>query len=217
MKIKMTLTGLLLGCLAACLSLPVQAQSGTGKPAPVEWKRYELGNGTISVLLPGKPVEEFKRSPPNMEVPVDTYIYSVEVKEGVFVAQYSRLGEVAATWSEATVEAFYNGHWEGVSKALNGMMQKNGSELRVALLEKRKIRFSGHDAREISFKLGALKGSIKMSVVGREAFTAMVMGIEGQPPEEQERFFNSFTIKATPKTGKPGAAGEDYRRQRRFA
>lgn len=206
MKIKITLTGLLLGCLAACLSLNAYAQSGTSKPAPVEWKRYELGNGSFSVLLPGKPTEEFKRSPPDLEVPVDTYIYSVEAKEGVFVVQYSRMGEVAQTWSEAAVEAFYNGLWEGASRGLNGLMQKNGSEIRVALLEKRKIRFSSHDGREISYKLGALSGRIKMSVIGREAFTAMVLGTEGLTVEDQEKFLNSFTIKATPKVGKPCAA-----------
>jgi hypothetical protein len=206
MKIKMILMGLLLGCLAASLSLPVHAQSGTGTPAPVEWKRYELGNGTISVLLPGKPTEEFKRSPPELEVPVDSYVYSAEVKDGVFVAQYSRLGEVAETWPEAAVEAFYNGQWGGVANGLNSLMEKDGSEIRVTVIEKRNIRFSGHNGREITYKLGTLKGRIKMSFIGRDAFTAMVLGTDALSLEEQEKFFNSFTIKATPKVGKPGAA-----------
>jgi hypothetical protein len=202
MRIKILLKGMLFSCLLSCLFLSAHAQSGTAKPVADEWTRYELAKGSISVLLPAKPTEEFKPSPPDLAVSIDMSVYSVERPNGVFVAQHCLLGEVAESWSEAAVEAFYNGLWDGASKGLNNMMQKNGSELRVVLLEKRKTTFSGYDGREISYRLGPLKGRIIMSVIGREAFTAMVLRTDEMTVEEQDKFLNSYTIKAAPRVKK---------------
>jgi hypothetical protein len=184
------------------LTLPVRAQSGRVKPGADEWTRYELAKGALSVLLPAKPLEEFKQSPPDTKVTVDLYIYSVQRPHGVLVAQYSLLGEVAETWSETSIESFYNGVWDGAALGFNNKMQKAGSELKVVLVEKRIIKFNNHDGREVRFTLGALKGRMLMTLIGREAFLAMVMRTDEMAIEDEEKFLNSYTIKVAPRAGK---------------
>jgi len=73
MRLKLSLLGLLLGCFLIGFAENAEAQN-TGNQA---WKRYELGKGNFSVLLPSQPKEHFTPSPPNAAVPIEVYIYPV--------------------------------------------------------------------------------------------------------------------------------------------
>jgi hypothetical protein len=191
MRLKTYLMSLLFACVIAGFAFNVQAQS----KVVAEWTRYELGKGTFSVLFPSKPKEEFQPSPADLAVPIDLYMYTVEANEGVFAAQYGLLGEAAERWRESAAEAFYDGMWEGLSSGFDKQMETDKLAFRTVLQEKRKTSFSGYNGREIVFTVGPLRGRILMTIVGRHAFTAMVLRTEQMPLADQERFLNSFTIK----------------------
>jgi len=89
-----------------------QSQNAAG---PTEWKRYHLGKGAFSVLFPVKPTEEFKASPPSVALPIDLYVTSVATAGGIFLAQYSVLGDATEKWKEETSETFL---WRRVDRAL---------------------------------------------------------------------------------------------------
>jgi len=179
--------------LASALS--AQAQSANNPAGDGAWQRYELGKGTFSVLLPGKSGEEFKSAPSSIGISVDVYIYSVSTEEGAFVAQYSILGAEAEKWLESSREAYYAGVWDGIAGGFNKQMEERNLPSSVVLVEKRSVKFSGFDGRELSFTLGSLKGQLLMTLVGRQAFLAMVLGTEALTQAERQRFLNSFTIK----------------------
>ena len=107
MRLKLSLFGLLLGCFLIGFAENAAAQNTRSQ----DWKRYELGQGNFSVLLPSQPKEHFTPSPPGAEVSIEVYIYSVTLDGGAFVAQYSILGEAALKWSESGKASFYQGVW----------------------------------------------------------------------------------------------------------
>lgn len=197
MKLRLIFINTLIFICVLLSAFSIQAQSATGSQTAAEWKRYELGKGAFSVLLPVKPVEEFKSST-NPVAPVSMYTYASPTQDGAYVAQYNILGEDAENWSQATIEAYYKGVWDGVASTLNAGMESRNLPARATLVEKRKIKFSGYDGREVIFTLGKLKGRIQMTVVGRHAFAAMAMGAESMTEADQERFFSSFIIKTSP-------------------
>ena len=192
MRLRLSLKSLLIACCLAGFAFNVQAQDAR------EWKRYELGKGNFSVLFPSQPKEDFQPSPANMLVPIDLYIYSVETEQGSFVAQYSLLGAVAEKWAETTKGAFYDGVWEGASGGMDQEMEKGNIPFKIKLVEKRVIKFNGHDGREVVFTLGPLTGSIWTTLIGRQAFGAMVIGTEKITAEDRQKFFDSYTISLKP-------------------
>ena len=60
------------------------------------------------------------------------------------------------------------------------------------------IKFNGHDGREVVFTLGPLTGSIWTTLIGRQAFGAMVIGTEKITAEDRQKFFDSYTISLKP-------------------
>lgn len=201
MRLKTYLNGLLVICCLAGFAVHARAQSKEGGTGVNQWQRYELGNGTFSVLLPAKPKEEHKTAPPELGLSVDLYTYSAETQSGAFVVQYGLLGKAAEQWKESAAESFYNGLWDGVARSFDRQMEESKLPHRIAMLEKRKVRFNNYDGREVLFSLGPLRGRIMMTLIGRHAFGAMVVGTESLSAEEREKFFNSFTIK-------PSAVGQ---------
>ena len=179
--------------LLAGLALSVQAQT----PATTEWKRYELGQGNFSVVLPSQPKEELESAPSSVGIPIDLYTYAVGTEAASFVAQYGVLGEGAEKWSESAKEYFHNGVWSGASKSFDKQMEENKFEFRSKLVEKRNIKFNGYDGREVTFTLGPFQGRIWTAIIGRQTFTAMALGAESTLADQQ-KFLNSFTIKLKP-------------------
>ena len=96
MKSRIRLTILLIVYGLAGSVVTSQSQNAAGP----QWKRYSLGKGAFSVLFPVKPTEEFKASPPALSLPIDLYATSVATAEGIYVAQYSFLGDQAEKWQE---------------------------------------------------------------------------------------------------------------------
>lgn len=185
----------LLYLIIFAFALSAQAQSADVTAGDGAWRRYELGKGTFSVLLPGKPSEEFQSAPSSIGIPVDVYIYSVSTEKGAFVSQYSLLGAEAEKWLESTREAYYGGIWDGIIDGFNKQMEESNLPARVVLVEKRRVKFSGFDGRELTFTVGALKGQLLLTLVERHGFLAMVMGPEALTQADRQRFLNSFTIK----------------------
>ena len=194
MKSRIRLTILLIVYGLAGSVVPSQSQNAAGQ---TQWKRYSLGKGAFSVLFPEKPTEEFKASPPALSLPIDLYVTSVATAEGIYVAQYSFLGDQAEKWQETTSESFYNGLWNGISSSINKQMEDRGLPHKTIVQQTQKTTFSGQDGRELIFTLGPLKGRLLMTRVGRHAFAAVVMRTEQGTVEDQERFLNSFTINPT--------------------
>lgn len=194
MRLKVCLLGLLIGCCLAGFAFDAQAQTAGVN----EWKRYELGKGNFSVLFPSQPKEEFTPSPPNLLVPIDLYIYSVETEGGSFVAQYSLMGPAAEKWAESSKENFYAGVWEGASAGIDKEMEKGNLPFRAKLVEKREIKFNGYTGREVVFTLGPLTGRIWTTLIGRQAFGAMVVGTEQMTAEARQKFLDSFIITLKP-------------------
>jgi hypothetical protein len=193
MKLSKRLVILLLVYGIACSVVTSQSQSQNAA-SPTQWKRYNLGKGAFSVLFPEKPTEEFKASPPTLTLPIDLYVTSVATANGVFVAQYSLLGDQAEKWQESTSESFYSGLWDGIASSINKQMEDRGLPHKTVIEKKQKTTFSGQDGREIIFTLGPLKGRLLMTRVGRHAFAAVAMRTEQGTVEDQDRFLNSFTI-----------------------
>ena len=130
MRLRIFLIGLLLGGCLAGFAFNAQAQTAGAN----EWKRYELGKGNFSVLLPRQPKEEFTPSPSGLLVPIDSYLYSVELEEGSFIAQYSVMGPAAEKWADSAKENFYNGVWEGASGGMDLEMEKGNIPFRIKLV-----------------------------------------------------------------------------------
>lgn len=197
MRLKGRFIRLLIGCCLVGFAFNAQAQSKDSGSGTNEWKRYTLGQGNFNVLFPAPPKEEFKSAPPSLEVPLDLYIYSAAADEVSCLVQYGILGAVAEKWGESAKESFYEGVWRGATAALDKRMEESNLSVRTKLEEKREIKFSGYAGREVIFTLGAFRGHIWMTVVGRQVFTAIVLGTDKKTDEAQQRFLNSFTI--TPK------------------
>lgn len=195
MKLRISVIVLLIGVWMLGVAFNTQAQSDAGAN---EWKRYELGKGNFSALFPGQPKEEFKASPPSLEVQMDLHIYSVGTGEGSFVAQYGLMGAAAGKLPETAKQSFYDGVWLGASESFDKRMEENKLSFRTKLVERREIKLSGYDGREIVYTVGALHGRIWITVIGRQAFILMVMGTEKMPVEDQLKFLNSFTITLKP-------------------
>lgn len=194
MRLKLSLFGLLLGCLLIGFAENAEAQNTPNQ----NWKRYELGQGNFSVLLPSQPKEQFTPSPPNAAVSVEVYIYSVASDGGAFVAQYSLLGEAALKWSEATKGSFYQSVWEGAAEGYNKEMANSKLEFRANLVAQRDIKFSGYSGQEVIFTLGPLQGQMWTTLVGRQAFGATVLGSEKLSAADRQRFMESFTLTLKP-------------------
>ncbi len=181
------LVHLILGAILSC-----QAQEHVGVAS--EWKRYELGKGTFTALLPAKPSEEFKPSPPGADVPIDLYLYFVSTPNGVFGAQYAFLGEAAENWAvDAT--AFYDGVWKGLRESLDEGMVSSKRPERAELIRQRPATFAGHAGRELLFNLGQFKGRVLMTRIRRHAYVAMVMRTEKMELADEDKFLNSFVVK----------------------
>ncbi len=194
MRLKLSLFGLLLGCFLIGFAENAAAQNTRNQ----EWKRYELGQGNFSVLLPSQPKEHFTPSPPGAAVPIEVYIYSVTLDDGAFVAQYSILGEAALKWSESSKGSFYQGVWEGAAEGYDKEMANSKLEFRAKLVAQRDIKFSGYSGQEVIFTLGPLQGQMWTTLVGRQAFGATVLGSEKLSAADRQRFMESFTLTLKP-------------------
>ena len=196
-----------LTCLLLFFSIPgwasavARAQSSSSNSsnpktttAIKEWKRYNLGNGRLSVLLPDDPEEQVDEQTPTAGLTLKSHTYTTNVKQGSYGVTCFILSEAADKWSESAVESFYNGVWQGVSETYDTEFKKQGISWKTNMIEKRKVQFSSYDGREITFTIGLLKGRLMMTLVGHQAFTAMVIGTEGLSIDDQEKFFKSITI-----------------------
>lgn len=194
MRLKLSRFGLLLGCLL----IGFAENAGAENLRNQAWKRYELGRGNFSVLLPSQPKEHFTPSPPNAAVPIEVYIYSATSDDGTFIAQYSILGEAALKWSESTKGSFYQGVWKGAAEVYDKEMAKSNLEFRAKLVAQRDIKVSGHTGQEVIFTLGPLQGQMWTTLVGRQAVGATVLGSEKLSATDRQRFMESFTLTLKP-------------------
>ncbi len=192
MSLKFCRLALLL--LLASVALNVRAQSATP-----EWKRYELGQGNFSVLLPREPREETPPTPASVGLKIESHIYSTGGPEGSFVAQYNLLGEPAASWSAAAREVFQDSVWIGAAEGVDKQMEAAKLDQRIKVVEKRAIKFSGYPGREVVFTLGPFQGRMWTTLIGRQA---MVVGSVDTLPAQQ-KFLDSFTIKLVPLGSSP--------------
>ncbi len=195
MRLKEALIRLLIFFSILGWTCVVCAQGNAEAKAVKDWKRYHLGDGLYSILLPGEPDEKIDEQTPVSGFSYKSYIYTVTVEKELFAVSHSLLPDAADKWSEGAVESFYNGIWEGIAGGFDTVFEKNGISWKTNLLEKRKLKVGGYDGREMSFSLGNLRGRVMMTLVGHRAFTAMTVGTE-QKPEDQEKFFGSLTINA---------------------
>lgn len=178
----------------------VRAQEGSNAEtkAVKEWKRYYLGKGQMSVLLPVDPLEDLVEKTLEAGLVIKSYVYTANVKPGAYVLSHVVLPEEAEKWSGNILEIFYNSAWQEIARTVDADFEKKGISWKMILIEKRKIQVSGHDGREISFSLGILNGRVRMTLVGHQAFTAMVFGTEDLSIDDQENFFKSITINVSP-------------------
>jgi hypothetical protein len=167
-----------------------RAQDPTTKPANPEWRTYELGKGSFSVLLPDKPIEGVQS-----DKNADIYIYTVVTNWGFLVANYSWLNEEAEKWSEESSERFYVGFWNGLSSSLNDAIKRDDPSIQLKLEEQHKVKFAGRDGAEFVFSAGQQRGRFLVTRVGRQAFSAMILGPQEALTENQEKFLTSFKIK----------------------
>jgi len=195
--VNLKLCRLALLLLLASVAFHVKAQSSTS-----EWKRYELGQGNFSVLFPREPREENPTAPASVGLKIESHIYSTGGPEGTFVAQYNLLGEPAAAWSAAAREIFQDSVWIGAAEGVDKQMEAAKLEDRTRVIEKRAIKFSGYPGREVVFTLGPLQGRMWTTLIGRQAFVAMVVG-SSQTLPAQQKFLDSFTIKLVPLGSSP--------------
>ena len=177
-----------------------RAQEGSNAEtnAVKEWKRYYLRKGQLSVLLPVDPQEDVVEKTIEAGFVVKSYVYTAAVKPGAYVLSHVVLPEEAEKWSGNILEIFYNSAWQEIAKTVDADFEKKGISWKMILIEKRKVQFSGHDGREISFSLGILNGRVMMTLVGHQAFTALVFGTEDLSIDDQEKFFKSITINVSP-------------------
>jgi hypothetical protein len=193
-RLKPLLIGLLLGCFLIGLAVNAHPQN----TAADKWKRYELGKGNFSVRLPEQPKEQFNPSPIDAPVPIDVYTYAVRLQEGGYIAQYCLLGEEALSWNEATKKSFYDGVWKGAADGYDKEMAINNLSYRATLVETHEIMFSGHKGQEVVFSLGPLHGRMRITLVGRQAFGASVLGTDKLSVAERQRFMDSFVVTPQP-------------------
>lgn len=190
---KISLAGLLITyCLAGAALLGL-AQDKAAQSATREWKRYDLGVGAFSVLLPNKPAD----APPAPDVAKEVgefYSYLVTTDEAVFGATRAFLPEVAERWVAGSDEPYYEGFWDGVAEGFDKQMETLKVPFKTKLVEKRKASLSGYEAHEFDFTIGAMQGRVLVTRVGRHSFSALILRPETTPAAEVEKFFSSFTI-----------------------
>ncbi len=194
MRLRQSVFGLFICCFLIGFAENAEAQNTRNQA----WKRYELGQGNFSVLLPSQPKEHFTPSPPNAVVPIEVYIYSVTADDGTYLAQYSILSEAALKWSESTKGSFYQGVWKGAADVYDKEMANSNQEFRAKLITQRAIKFSGYFGQEIIFALGPLQGQMWTTLVGRQAFGATVLGSEKLSAADRQTFMESFTLTLKP-------------------
>jgi hypothetical protein len=194
MRLKAFAVTLLISCCLVGFAVSVEAQTA----GPYEWKRYEIGQGNLSALFPGEPKEAFSASSPDLLVSSDAYFYTFAVEGASFTAQYIILGEAAAKWPEGTREAFYEGVWTGASSSFDKEMEDNKLPYRSKMEQGREIKISGYSGHEVVFTLGPMHGRLWMTLIGRQAFGAMVFGADKLTVEDEQKFLNSLTITLKP-------------------
>ena len=179
-------------CLVGAAPVGV-AQDKAGEGATQEWKRYELGVGAFSVLLPGKPAD----APPSLALAKEggeSYAYLVITDEAMFVTSRALLPEAAQRWAAGADEPYYDGFWEGVAQGLDKQTEAFNVVSKTKLLQKGKASLSGREAHEFDFTLGTAQGRLVVTRVGRHSFSALMLRQETPPAAEFEKFFSSFTI-----------------------
>jgi hypothetical protein len=190
---KISLAGFVIGyCLVGAALLGL-AQDKAADSAKQEWKRYDLGVGAFSVLLPDKPTDV----PPSPDIAKDLgefYVYSVTTDEAIFITTRAFLPEAAERWAAGADEPYYEGFWNGVAEGFDKQIEALNAPFKTKLLQKRKASLSGYDAHEFDFTIGAMQGRVLVARVGRHAFSAMILRPETTPAADLEKFFSSFTI-----------------------
>lgn len=162
-----------------------------------EWKRYELGKGNFSVLLPGEPKETFLPAEPADLIKINCHLYTVEPADGSLVASYCTMDESALKWTKANAASFYDGILTGLAEAYQKQIAANNLSYTVTVSPKREITFSGYKGREVEFAVGPWHGRIRMTAVGRLAFIATDFGTEKLSTADRQKFFDSIIL--TPK------------------
>jgi hypothetical protein len=186
--VKVLVCWLLIG-----LAFNIQGQT----PAQNEWKRYELGKGNFSVLLPSEPKETFLPAEPNDLIKINCHLYTAEPPDGSLVASYCAMDQSASQWTKANTDSFYDGILTGLTEAYQKQIAANNLSYTVTVSPKRDIDFSGRKGREVEFAVGPWHGRIRMTAVGRHAFIATDFGTEKLSTADRQKFFDSIIL--TPK------------------
>lgn len=193
--LKQTLAPLLAAALlVVVLSSPTAAQQPNFTTNP-EWQRYEVGKGSFSVLLPTKPSETRETTPGSEKViATDMYLYVSASNGMLLVAQVTFLDKVAESWSEVSVQNFYQGVWKGLREGLDAQLKKSNISGDTKLIEEKRVTFAGSKGYEFSFVSGQRYGRVLVTLVGSRAFAGMILGTDKIGDQLQERFFGSFVI-----------------------
>jgi len=162
-----------------------------------EWKRYELGKGNFSVLLPSDPKETFLLAEPADLIKINCHLYTAEPEDGSLVASHCTMDDSASKWTKANTDSFYDGILTGLAEAYQKQIAANNLSYTVTVSPKRDVAFSGYRGREVQFAVGPWHGRIRMTAVGRHAFIATDFGTDKLSTADRQKFFDSIIL--TPK------------------
>ncbi len=159
------------------------------------WKRHELGNGNLSVLLPTEPSRKSVPAIPEAVIKVSCEIFTVEWADGSFVVSYCTIDESSVAWTEANKDRFYDGIWTGLSETYEKFISENKLSYALTVSSKRDMRFGGHQGHEVAFAAGPWHGRIRMTATGRHAFIASDFGTDKLSTADRQKFFDSIILK----------------------
>lgn len=182
--------------LTAVFILALAVGSFAQQPGSIpEWKRYELGKRSFSVLLPAEP-SETRQSTTESETQIgaDMYLYGCQSENAIYVSQVTFLSKRPSSSGPTATQSFYQGVWKGLKTSLDEQLKQAKVSGDTKLIRQKQVSFAGSPGVEFVFVYGNSNGRLIVTVVENRAFAGMILGSESVRDQLQQQFFSSFVI-----------------------
>ncbi len=172
------------------------AAEAASTPPLANWKRYELGGGSFSIMLPAQPQEEIRSRKFGDTKNVTVTYYKAENDGGFYLLMsVADLPYSAELMPRAYRETFYSGLWQGTIEGLQKWLAGiEGPKVELKSGAARAAIIGGLSGQEREFALGAVQVRGQALIYQKRAVVVMGMWPLETPLAVREAFLRSFKI-----------------------
>jgi hypothetical protein len=192
------------------LEMARESAAETARKSPlVDWKRYELGDNSFSILLPSAPQEEKRSTKFGGTRDVTVTYYRAEADNAYCALMYVPNTLVSAeTLSRASRELLYQNLLDGAVEGLRRALERDGEHVEMKASQPHDALVGGINGREQEYKLGPVDVQAQVALSHRQAFMVIAMWPLEAPLTMREAFFQSFKINLPRAPGLPVKPGK---------